>query len=221
MVLGSALHSGFEAHHRAKDAEMALLRRWRDAVSVVGQVDFGSALAALERYQRHNPRQPNDRPEVKFNLPLPGLPVTLFGYIDLMRGSEVHELKSCRAAKTWSQERADTELQGTAYWWAFSQLRQRDPNHVVYHAVPLDGSEPQRYYTHRSPDQVEEFLALLCRVYGEMSDAANLKPGCVPSRCEFKEHCPAYRGTTGSDRDGAAGGVLAPAPEWPSLRVDR
>lgn len=209
MALGRALHAAFEAHHQKRDAELTLLASWRDAVSVGSQVTFAQALSALQRYQRHNPQQINDRPEVRFNICIPGLDgVTLLGYLDLIRGSEFHEFKSCKSATTWTQERVDGELQATAYWWAYQQTRQREPRHAIYHSIPLDGSEPQRFPTYRTDAQIEQFLDLARRVYAEISSGEFLRPACTASRCGFPEQCSEFGGPVPGGRGGAAGGVL-------------
>lgn len=228
MARGRVLHSVFEVHHKRGDAELELLKLWRDAVLQGVTLTYGQAMDVLTRYQRSNPAQPNDWPEVRFRLPIPGIEPAclLWGYMDLVRGSELHEMKTVerlvtlKGVRKWTQDFVDNELQASAYAWAFKVLYDRLPRHIVYHVIPLDGADPIILRTYRTDEQIGDFLELARRVYREITSGQPIEPKCPPSRCYYREQCAAYRGSAPDDGAGTAGGVLAPAAEWPSLRVD-
>lgn len=228
MARGRVLHSAFEVHHKRGDVELELLKSWRDAVSQGVTLTYVQAMTVLERYQRSNPAQPNDRPEVRFRLPIPDIEpaCSLWGYIDLVRGSELHEMKTverlvtAKGVRRWTQEHADEQMQATAYAWAFQTLYGALPRHIVYHVISLDGSEPIRLRTYRTAEQIGAFLELARRVYGEITSGHPIEPKCSPSRCYYPDQCAAYREPASGDRAGAASGVLESVEQWPSLRVD-
>lgn len=228
MARGRLLHSAFETHHKRGDAELELLKLWRDAVSQGVLLTFEQAASTLERYRRSNPAQPNDRPEVRFRLPIPGIEPAclLWGYIDLVRGSELHEMKTverlvtAKGVRKWTQEFVDEQIQASAYAWAFSVLYDRLPRHIVYHVIPLDGTDPVLLRTYRTDEQIGAFLELARRVYREITSDQPIEPGCSPSRCYYPEQCAAYRRPIPADGAGPFGGILAAPAEWPSLRVD-
>lgn len=227
MARGRVLHSAFEVHHKRGDVELELLKVWRDAVSQGVTLSYAQAMDVLTRYQRSNPAQPNDRPEVRFRLPIPGITPTclLWGYMDLVRGSELHEMKTVerlvtsKGVRKWTQEFVDEQMQASAYAWAFKVLYHQAPRHIVYHVIPLDGADPIRLRTYRTDEQIGAFLELAQRVYAEITSGQPIEPKCPPSRCYYRDQCAAYRRPAPDDRAESAGGVLEPAPEWPSLRV--
>lgn len=186
------MHAGFEAHHRGEDAETALVRAWQ---SVAGTTPPPGALQrafeALRLYRMAHPHDRIDRPEVKFRLEIPRVSVPLIGYIDLIRGDDIHEFKT--GGGKWTQEKVDGEIQATAYWLGYEKLIGLSPRAVVYHVIATQPMvrEPFRLETVRTAQQGAEFLDLARRVYGEMR-AFQLRRGCRNGRCRFPDQCQLY-----------------------------
>ena len=189
LAMGAALHAAFAAHHRGQDAELALLAAWAQ----VERAPYGAlqrASNAVRAYAAANPAQFGDRAEVAFTLESRALPCRLIGYYDLVRGEEVHEIKTGMTA--WTQARVDRELQATAYLYAWRELRGELPPLTYWTVDTGSHGRVQRLVTQRTAWELEEFAALAGRIYGEM-ERAELAARCMPSRCVWPERCAAWR----------------------------
>ncbi len=128
-------------------------------------------------------------PEYKFTAHIKHLPVPVTGFFDLLeRDSEqnplgVIEFKS--TAANWTQERVDTEIQGTLYWCAFWSLFRQLP-HCTYVVFDLPRAQVLRFETKRTKEECLELLDMMNRIYEEMvlahSDDGSFEGKCSKHR---------------------------------------
>jgi CRISPR/Cas system-associated exonuclease Cas4 (RecB family) len=213
LAMGRALHAAFAAHHSGGDAELELLRAWRD-VAAIGPVNgsLARAVDALRLYRTSMPPADGDRTEAYFRVAVPGLDVPLIGYFDLLRRDEVHEFKTGRAR--WGQKKVDGELQATAYWWAYTAMTGRPPARLVYTLVttyPAVAVYPLE--TTRTPEQLGQFEALARRIHGEMRHG-KLIGKCRPGRCCFPQQCRQFPNRLGDETKSDMG------PNVPEIILD-
>lgn len=202
LAMGKAMHAGFEAHHRGEDAELALMRAWEE----VGVADLlpptyalNRAFDALRAYRAYNPRDRRDRPEIRFSFRVPGVPVPVIGFIDLLRGDEVHEMKT-GSRRRWTQQRVDESIQMSVYWLAFRSIFRHLPERGIYHVAPTQPVflPPYPLETRRTPAQLADAETLIRRVWAEMT-TADLAARCPAGRCKFREFCAPWRNDATTD----------------------
>lgn len=203
LAIGTAVHAALAAHHKGEDAELVLLEAWKAVRGMTpppGTLE--RALEALALYVADAVIDPlYDRTETFVRATIPGVAVPFIGYIDCLTANHpdadtIHEWKS-GAAKYWSQERVDSELQLTSYWWTYQQQCDgTPPRKIVLHAMNT-ASYPvtvTHYETTRTPVQIEGFLETVQDVYRRMG-AEDLEAKCRPGRCRFPEQCAEWRAT--------------------------
>ena len=200
MAMGSAMHAAFEAHHLGKDAEAALMAAWTDmGVAEMSPPPgaLGRAFEALRAYRAFNPRDRRDRPEKKFSIRIHGLPVPIIGYLDLIRGPEIQEMKTGNG-KWWTQAKVDAELQPAVYWLAYIAMLKMPPERVVYQIVPTQPYVKPAFSlaTLRTEQRLSEFKTLARRVWGEIQ-RGELRAACPPGRCLFPAQCAPWRNDDG------------------------
>jgi hypothetical protein len=197
MAIGSALHAAFAAHHRERgDAELALLSAWSrytDGLTLAPGA-MQRAVNALRAYRAINPAESGDRPDFKLSWNVPGVPIPIIGFLDLMRSGVVHEQKTTSSSRWWNQKRADSALQGSAYWDGYTRLIGQPPRSVVYWIVNVAAPVPiQRLETVRSAEDIEKFQEQARDVYARIL-RGDLARGCAPGRCRFPEMCQQWEG---------------------------
>lgn len=203
-MAGTALHRAIEAYHGYEDAdpETELVQRWKDVKPIVvaeralGKrvtVDLGRSLEALALYVDKYPRNPMDSSEWPFTLPVPGLSVPLVGFLDLLTEDKtIRDIKTAGSSKTWTQEKANGELQATCYIWAVYQLihELRPFEYVILHTGPDAPVSLNVIETTRTLADLEAFEALICRVHERMQLGNEaMRPTCPKGWCNHPEQC--------------------------------
>jgi hypothetical protein len=196
MAIGTAVHAALAAFHQGEDAELALLEAWkkvRPEGPIAGSLE--RAIAALALYMdRTVPDVIYDKCESFVKCHIPEVPIPFIGYVDLLTpNNEIHEWKT-GAARWWTQDRVDTGIQPTSYWWAFLQETGAPPARIVLHAMNT-ARQPvtiTRYETQRTPAQLDGFIATVQDVYRHML-AQDLAATCAKGRCRFPEQCGAWQ----------------------------
>lgn len=198
--VGLAIHRGLTAYHRGQDDEIELLTAWKELVTAP-DVPTGAlqrALAAQALYRSMVRPLPNaDEADVWFRVRIDGLTVPLIGAFDLVRvdaqkptEGACWDWKSGKGTN-WGQQKADTEIQATAYWLAYTRLTEGvPPAKFVYVVIQTASGQPwiKPYTTYRTPEQVAAFEDLCRDVYRRML-ADPIIATCPRGWCRYPEQC--------------------------------
>ncbi len=197
METGIAVHSAISAHHRGDDAEVWLVKNWGEAFTnppPSGQID--AAMTALRAYLDVADVQPGDQPDRKFRYRVTARNVDILGYMDVCRTNspEILEFKTTGYPKSWTQEKADLELQATIYAMAYRELVNKSVTPKVTYFVMGINAEPiiSSYTTTRSDN---DFLAArqeIMDVHDAAGKAQSYVPKCAPSKCPHPSKCAAF-----------------------------
>lgn len=131
--------------------------------------------------------------EKKVELRVPGVPVPVIGYIDVIEGDGVPaDLKT--SARSWSQKRADGEMQPTFYLAALNQLGHQVVGQFRYY-VFTKGRNPhvEIWDTYRTAADMFWLFGLIGDVWNAIERGA-FPPNpttwkCSPKWCEYWSGC--------------------------------
>lgn len=193
MQMGTVVDKAIEAYHHGESAGKVLMELWSSVVTapVRGEALMDCA-AALALYQERYAAANGAETQAKFEIEIPGVPVPLIGYKDLRMPGVVVDIKTTSWVNAWSQKKADSELQMTAY--LYDERRQTKQNAVgEYRVLVLQPGVPiQVFQTTRNDNDFLRFRNTLINVYDGMTND-ELHPRCAPSKCRYPEQCAAYR----------------------------
>lgn len=188
MAMGSAFHRAVEAHHRGRDpydrlfSEWTLLKeRYDDAPPEGRRIAFDG----LDMYIAAVGREEGERPEERFKVEIPELPVPFIGVIDLRRGDRLVEIKTGRA--NWGQAKVNADLQATAYAYANNQLRGVLPAITFVSVRTSFSARLVQMETTRTEADLAKFEGTVRKVYGEMLAATEETLTCQCGKCAAAE----------------------------------
>jgi hypothetical protein len=202
--VGLAVHRGLTAYHRGQDDETELVSAWKELVTApnIPSGALQRALAAQALYRSMVRPLPIDVADWWFKVRIDGIPVPLIGAFDLVRADAqkpddgaAWDWKTGKGTN-WGQEKADTEIQATAYWLAY--LRETDgipPAKFVYVVIQTDRGDPwiKPFTTYRTPEQIAAFEDLCREVYRRMLNDPVIstcpRGGASGSWCRFPVQC--------------------------------
>ncbi len=217
LAFGSAIHSAIEWWHKERQAERN--REWQDIASVFeadlnaqavdeirfkngddlsSLIDKGKELLAVyvKEYKGTTPKAV----EQGFRVPLVDLEtgeridLPLDGYFDLLEeGDTVVELKT--AAKVYDLTTITQHLQLTAYAYAFSWLRKREPNLRLDILTKTKKPQLHSFEVFRDQNDKVRFFHLAKRVIeGIHSGHFYPSAGWLCPSCEYFDVCQKWRG---------------------------
>lgn len=135
--------------------------------------------------------------EVDFSIDVPGVPVPITGFIDLIDENGIPcDLKT--SGRRWGQWRADKELQATIYLEAMKQMgAKRNPNLAFEYAVFVKKvpTPVERITTFRTEEQLGAARELIASLWNDSIVKDSFpKTGigtwkCTPDYCDYYEKC--------------------------------
>lgn len=195
--VGLAVHRGLTAYHRNQDDEVELVAAWKELVTAnVAPGALQRAIAAQALYRSMVKPLPIDVADWWFKVQIDGIPVPLIGAFDLVRADAqdpdngaAWDWKTGKGTN-WGQQKADTEIQATAYWLAYTREAERPPKKFVYVVIQTDRGDPwiKPFTTYRTEEQVAEFEDLCRDVYQRMLNDPVIST-CPRGWCRYPEHC--------------------------------
>ena len=220
LTLGSVVDKALTGYHRGENPEAMLTRLWSALVTfpLVWSDGYRRALEMIRAYTSNVQPQTGDVCQAFFSLDIQGIPIPVIGYRDVVRGSQTHEIKTTSSATLWTQEKADTELQGSVYWLAFVQANPGKRPTLIYHI--LRHGEDTTYTeikTKRTDADMLRTRALIRGTWEAMKDG-ELTAKCKQGRCRFPDRCTEYGyqpGVTDSPQEMVVSGVReSPVAGW-------
>jgi len=174
LVFGSAVHGAIETYLRTgKPLEDAWRENWSEQVAREGEIAWGEEtadtlaadgeriltapnVAAFLDDIRHNYDPLRERSmERKVELRVPGVPVPIVGYIDVItRDGVPGDFKT--AARMWAPDKAASEMQPLVYLAALNQEGVHEHNWLFRHYVMTKSARPscKVFECQRSPAEV-------------------------------------------------------------------
>lgn len=210
--IGTAIHRGLTAYHRGQDDELELLTAWKECVTAT-DVPPGSLQRALEAqalYRSMVKPLHYDVADWWFRFTISGLHVPIIGAFDIVRADAQKpeegacwDWKTTRSLSLWGQQKADTEIQATAYWDAYTREAEQPPAKFVYVVIQIGLSGPQikPITTHRTSAEVEQFEDLCRDVYRRMLTEPVIPTCPKPSWCRFPDQCSVWRAENGGAQE--------------------
>ncbi len=191
---GRVVHRAISAHHRGEDADVELVRCWvEETGSVTGFTSISTVIALLRAYTSVIVPHPDDRPDLQFSFEIPGVPVPIIGFVDLLNGSHVREFKTTSSQKNWTQQDVDTAIQGSIYWAAVQAAKLAQRPRLTYSILRVGGDPVMtELETERSDGDIRDLEYLIRETYERMTDGDNLKACCKPGACSFPTECAQY-----------------------------
>ncbi len=204
-LAGVALHAAVEIHHRYEDhdPETELVQRWKAVRPVIQaeralgkpiMVDLARSLTALDLYRERFPFQPYDGAEEFFSVTIPGVPVPIIGYMDLVTSDNLICDVKTTGSNSWTPEKADTELQATLYAYAFHQMTGELPQGFEYRVLYTGTRKPVDLTvlpTQRTAKHFEALEILVRDVYAHMQTEP-LRQTCPRGWCSTPDACAAH-----------------------------
>lgn len=200
MEAGVAIHKALTAYHRGEDAELAILAAWKEIKAERPTGALERMIATLGLYSRRFTPKEIDVADYWFKVEIPDVPVPFIGAYDLVRVTNqrptegiVVDWKS--GNPRWKQGRADSELQATAYWFAYQQETSYTPDRFVYVLMTTNAGTPTltTLTTRRTQEDLDTFVSLVQDVYLRIMTEPPA-PMCRAGWCRFPEQCAKYRG---------------------------
>jgi CRISPR/Cas system-associated exonuclease Cas4 (RecB family) len=193
MQLGSAVHKAIEAHHAGEDAQRAFAQWWRASREFMATnamtVPAGLTVAAdalLDLYLS-NPC-PDGKTEMGWTVRLPGVPVPVTGFYDLVDiKGRIWEHKT--SAYPWQRGRAESELQGRLYLAAAPYVLGCPAEGLTYTIMSYQlGSQLRRFSLDNSDEEDAKVVETCNAVLAGMA-AGEWEPRCRPGRCAYPDGC--------------------------------
>lgn len=132
--------------------------------------------------------------ERKITLTVPGVPVPIIGYIDIMtRDGVPGDFKT--AAAMWTMEKAKAEIQPLFYLAALQQAGRSVPNLTFRHYVVTKASKPrcEIFEQRRTWDEIFWLFDMIRGAWnGIEKEVFTMNPGawlCSPKFCSFYSQC--------------------------------
>jgi len=165
LVFGSAFHNTIEERVKttSQGDMLSLVERWQQhwtaQLKQTGEISWDgdtpeamcnlgvrmlsdSDIAALINSLK--PALEGEKPQIELSVTLivPGVPIPVIGFVDMIEQDGVPcDFKT--SARSWSQERAQTDMQPAFYLAALNQMGYRDPELRFRHYVFLKTKKPQ------------------------------------------------------------------------------
>jgi len=165
-----------------------------DGVRLLGNAKVQEAIATIAAQCGENPTV-----ERRVEMHVPGVPVPIIGYIDIMTAGGVPgDFKT--SARSWTQDRAQSELQSLFYLAALNQLGETVPGWRFRHYVLVKTKTPQFQTFEHTHSLGEMFwmMNLIQRAWkGIERDVYTMNPDnwkCSPKYCDYWHLC---RGRSG------------------------
>lgn len=213
LTLGSVVDKALTGYHRGESPEALLARLWSTQVRIpmVWTDGYRRALEMIRLYIANVQPKTGDVCQAFFSLDIPGVPIPVIGYRDIVRGSATHEIKTTSSASLWTQQKADSELQGSIYWLAFVATNPGKRPTLTYHVLH-HGDDPTytEIKTKRTDADMLRTRALIRGTWEAMKDG-ELTAKCKQGRCRFPERCTEFGyvpGVTDSGKEMVVAGVL-------------
>ena len=207
LVFGSAFHDAVEAHVRDQD-DTPLAARWSQCWAAQlerdGEVswdkepthyeDLGAAMLSAPDVVALVGALTALKIEEKITLNVPGVPVPIIGYIDMIETDGVPaDFKT--SARSWSQKKADDEMQATFYLAALNQSGHKAAGQFRYYVFVKNARKPQVqiWETHRTARDMFWLFGLIGDVWHSIERGA-FPPNpttwkCSPKWCEYWDGC--------------------------------
>lgn len=207
LVFGSAFHNAVEQHLTTRDPIIDLWHQaWADQLEKEQAIDWGedtpetlcndgvrmlSHPDAIDVLARIQPKSI----ETKVVLDVLNVPVPIIGYVDLIEQDFVPaDIKTSN--KSWSEDRANTEMQPTFYLAAIMQSGpnfNRDLKFRYYIFVKTKMPKIQVIETTRTPADLFWLLEMIEDVWqGIEREVFPPNPGtwkCAPKWCDYWDRC--------------------------------
>lgn len=212
LVLGSAFHGAVEAYLKgAPDLEAAYEQAWSQQLERDQDVAWETGTpgpahdTGLRMVQSKAVKElladiaANFDPEhgiieKRVELRVPGVPIPIIGYIDIITADGIPgDFKT--AARMWSEGKADDELQPLFYLAALNQSGIQVPDWKFRHYVFTKAKNPTAkvFETQRSPTEVFGLFEIVRRAWLAIDRGVYLmQPGtwkCSPKYCSYWSTC--------------------------------
>lgn len=211
LVFGSAVHDAIEEHVRnGRPLLEAFAETWNtriaaepvcwgastpeehynNGVRLLGDAKVQAGLAAI--HAAHDSE--GARIERRIELNLPGVPIPIIGYVDIVSDDGVPgDFKT--SARSWTQDKAASELQSLFYLAAFNQLGIATPEWKFRHFILVKTKQPQLQileHAHR-PGEIFWMIELVQRAWlGIEREVYPMNPNswkCSPQWCDHYGLC--------------------------------
>ena len=212
LVLGSAFHGALEAYLKgAPDLEGAYEQSWAKQLERDQNVawengapefdhDMGLRMVRAKPVQqlldtvRANFDPEHGEIERRVELRVPGVPVPIIGYIDIItRDGIPGDFKT--ASRMWTDAKAGDELQPLFYLAALNQEGVQVPDWTFRHYVFAKGQHPAAkvFEVQRKPSEIFGLFEIIKAAWHGIESGVYLQqPGswkCSPRYCEFWQGC--------------------------------
>lgn len=211
LVLGSAFHGAVETYLRgATDLEAAYEQSWmqqlergqeiawneqQDAVKADGlRIVRAASVRKLLDDIRTNFDPEHGEIEKRVELRVPGVPVPIVGYIDVITKDGVPgDFKT--ASRMWTDAKAGDELQPLFYLAALNQEGIQVPGWTFRHYVFAKGQHPAAkvFEVQRKPSEIFGLFEIIKAAWHGIESGVYLQqPGswkCSPRYCEYWQGC--------------------------------
>lgn len=200
MELGRAVDQALNVYHVGGDPVRELCLYWGTIETPMPGDYFARALAMIRRYVADEKPDQRDVTQRKFKLLIPGVDVPIIGYMDVLRGLVVREIKTTGSKTWWTPERATTSLQTGLYSIAVSR-ENRGAQATVEHHILSHNAYPEITHTIyvdslNKADQVEVEDGI--RDTWKDIQKGELNAICKPGKCRYPQQCREY-GYVGTD----------------------
>jgi hypothetical protein len=132
--------------------------------------------------------------ERKIELRVPGVPIPIVGYIDItLRGGIPADFKT--SAKSWTEDRAKSEMQSLFYLAALNQVGETVPGWTFKHFVFVKTKKPkfQEFEHSHSVAEVFQLFKMIKGVWDAIEAGSFVENTttwrCGPKYCDFWQNC--------------------------------
>lgn len=196
LEIGTATHKALTAYHEGRDHEVELLAAWKAMACAAPSGALARVLQCLELYAEQMQPHQADVAGWWFLTPIQGLPIPLKGEFDLVRAPALEPTEGVVVdwktgnGRYWTQSKADSEIQPTVYWHAFTVEAELPPARFDYWVLTTSGGAPavRTITTTRTAEDVEKLQEVCRRVYQRMLSEIP-EPSCPKGWCRFPAQC--------------------------------
>lgn len=200
LALGRAVDDALNVYHRGGDPIRELCLLWGSIPVDMPPDYFARALGMIRAYVADEPPDPRDVTQHKFEIRIRGIEPPIVGYMDVLRGLVIREIKTTGSKTWWTPERAHTSIQTGIYSMAASRANHGAQATVEHHIL-----------SHNAYPHCDHTVYVDSLNKAEMADVEDgiratwkeiqkgeLNAVCKPGKCRYPTRCREF-GYVGSD----------------------